>query len=184
MKPNFSVVLIARNEEKTLPRLLESLGEFRAREGEIVLVDTGSSDKTAEIARTSGCIVEEVGDRFQRVITQDEAFQMNLALDLDDKAVVEPEDRLFDYSAARNYAATLAKTKFVFTPDCDEVLTMLNLDEINKVLEEPDADLLEYDFVFSHDAEGNELIKFMHSKFYDRTKFEWRGVIHEVLQLK
>ena len=45
-KPMFSVTLIAKNEERSLPSLLASLSEFRARGGEILLVDTGSTDKT------------------------------------------------------------------------------------------------------------------------------------------
>lgn len=49
-----SACIIAKNEEKNLPRLLESIkGKFR----EIILVDTGSTDKTIEIANSYGCKV-------------------------------------------------------------------------------------------------------------------------------
>lgn len=49
-----SACIIAKNEEKNLPRLLESLkGKF----DEIILVDTGSTDKTIEIAKQHGCKV-------------------------------------------------------------------------------------------------------------------------------
>jgi len=46
--------IIAKNEEKNLPRLLSSL---RGKFDEIVLVDTGSEDRTVEIARDFGCKV-------------------------------------------------------------------------------------------------------------------------------
>jgi glycosyltransferase involved in cell wall biosynthesis len=49
-----SACIIAKDEERNLPRLLRSLkGKF----DEIVLVDTGSKDRTREIARSFGCKV-------------------------------------------------------------------------------------------------------------------------------
>jgi glycosyltransferase involved in cell wall biosynthesis len=49
-----SACIIAKNEENNLPRLLESIkGKF----DEIVLVDTGSNDKTVEIAKSYGAKV-------------------------------------------------------------------------------------------------------------------------------
>ena len=51
-----SACIIVKNEEKNLPRLLKSLeGKF----DEIILVDTGSTDKTKEIAKKFGCMVIE-----------------------------------------------------------------------------------------------------------------------------
>jgi glycosyltransferase involved in cell wall biosynthesis len=53
-----SVVIITYNEEANLPRTLESvkplLGE---KQGEIIVVDSGSTDRTAEIARSFGAKV-------------------------------------------------------------------------------------------------------------------------------
>ena len=184
MEPKFSVVLIAKNESKTLPRLVESLAEFKKRGGEIILVDTGSTDDTADIARDLGCKVTEAGSKFRRVITEKEADEINLSLiDPTENTIVAPGDSLFDYSAARNFAATLASNDIVAMPDCDEVYTKLNLDKIDELLSSG-VSQLEYNFVFSHDEEGGDLIKFAHSKFYDRTKMKWVGIIHEVLETK
>ena len=181
MEPNFSVVLIARNEEKTLPRLLASLEEFRNRGGEVVLVDTGSTDQTAQIAREAGCKVEEAGSRFLRSITAKQAYDINRFLDHREAPIVAQGDTLFDFSAARNYAASLAKNDVVAMPDCDEIYTKLDLDSVCGAIA-AGVEQLEYNFVFAHDAQGGELIKFLHSKFYDRHKLKWTGIIHEVLQ--
>jgi glycosyltransferase involved in cell wall biosynthesis len=53
--PDISLVLIVKNEEKDLPRCLES---FKDIVKEIVVVDTGSTDRTVEIAKSYGARVE------------------------------------------------------------------------------------------------------------------------------
>jgi len=181
-KPTFSFVLIARNEEKTLSRLLKSLDEFKSRGGEVALLDTGSSDKTAEIARTWGAIVEEVGDKFLTTISADVATKMNKHFVVDDEenVVAAEGDKLFDFAAARNHASKMSSNDFIWMPDCDEVFTKLDIDVIQGEIDKG-ADQLEYNFVFSHDEFGAEAIKFTHSKAYDRRKLKWRGVIHECL---
>jgi glycosyltransferase involved in cell wall biosynthesis len=50
MRPTLSVAMIARNEEANLPRTLDSVRWA----DEIVIVDSGSTDRTPEIARSYG----------------------------------------------------------------------------------------------------------------------------------
>jgi len=53
-----SVVLITQNEERNLPRTLESVMPLvRDGKGEIIVVDSGSTDRTVEIARSYGAKV-------------------------------------------------------------------------------------------------------------------------------
>jgi tetratricopeptide (TPR) repeat protein len=68
----------------------------------------------------------------------------------------------------------------VAMPDCDEEYTRLNLDVIEARIAEG-VGQLEYEFVFAHDEHGNEIVKFRHCKFYNRTQLHWVGVVHEVL---
>lgn len=177
----FSVVLIAKNESKTLPRLMESLKEFQTRGGEVILLDTGSTDGTPETARNLGCDVMEVGNAYRITIDQETADAINSKYIVEgEEPVVKAGDTLFDYASARNYAATLASNDMIAMPDCDEVYSSLDLDTLNSLIE-GGIKQFEYNFVFAHDDQGKPLIQFTHSKFYNRKDLKWTGIIHEVL---
>jgi glycosyltransferase involved in cell wall biosynthesis len=178
-EPKFSVVVIARNEEKTLPRLIKSLEEFQKRGGEILVMDTGSTDSTVSVATALGCVVHQMV--FTRSIGPVSAAGINTKFVVEpDAPVVTVEDRYFPFDDARNTAAALAENKFIAMPDCDEIYTALDIDKINEAIQKG-TDQFEYNFVFSHDSEGKPAIQFRHCKFYNRNKLKWTGVVHEVL---
>jgi len=180
-KPLFSVVLIARNEAKTLPHAIESLKEFMARGGDVNVLDTGSTDNTVEVAKSLGCRVKEVGEIFKHTITEEQAKEIN------DRFVVENEmpvlrvgEVYFDFASARNEANSMSDCDMVCTMDCDEVITRMNIDVIDQYIREG-FNQFEYNFVFSHTPDGGELVKFIQSKFYSRTACNWVGIIHEMV---
>ena len=190
--PKFSVVLIARNESKTLPRMLASLGEFRNQGGEIILVDTGSTDDTPKLARAFGCKVFCEGTRFVQVIDAGTADAINgKFVKADEAAIVKAGDRLFDFSAARNYAVSKAAHEWVLVADCDEAFTALDIAAINSKLDGgddlpavlPKISYYEYDYVFAHDDEGQPLIQFRRCHLYHRGCWHWnpKSIVHEVL---
>lgn len=55
--PLVSIIIPARNEEKILPRLLESLKKLTYPHFEVIVVDDRSEDRTAEVARSFGASV-------------------------------------------------------------------------------------------------------------------------------
>jgi len=178
---NFSVVLIAKNEEKTLPRLLKSLEGFKSLGGEVIVLDTGSTDQTVAVAFEWGCKVFAVEDKFIITISEEQANEINAKyIVAGEEPVITAGQKIFDYSSARNHAASLASNDMIAMPDCDEEYTALDLELVNKLIESG-AEQLEYHFVFAHDERGKESLGFLHSKFYNRTKAKWVGVIHEVL---
>lgn len=177
----FSIVLIGRNESKTLPRLVGSLKEFQSRGGEIILLDTGSSDTTAQVGRDLGCKVTEVGDKFRIFIDKESADNINNQFIVEGEDIILKDgDSLFNFSAARNYAASLASNDMVIMPDCDEIFTALDIDYIDSRID-AGIELFEYQFVFSHDHLGKPLIQFLMSKFYNQKNVKWVGVIHEII---
>jgi glycosyltransferase involved in cell wall biosynthesis len=88
-----SVVLITQNEEHNLPRTLESVMPLvRDGKGEIIVVDSGSTDRTVEIAQSFGAkvFVEKwKGFAAQKNSAMDKA-SMDWVLQLDADEALEP----------------------------------------------------------------------------------------------
>ncbi len=180
-KPLFSVVLIARNESKTLPHAIQSLREFMDRGGDVNVLDTGSTDGTADVARSLGCRVKEVGTIFRHEITAERAKEINDRFIVENEApILTAGESYFDFASARNAANAMADCDMVCTMDCDEVITRMDIDKINQYIRDGFTQF-EYHFVFSHQPDGSELIKFIQSKFYSRVKCNWVGIIHEMV---
>lgn len=167
----FSAVIIARNEEKTIERLLQSLKEVE----DIVVVDTGSTDKTVEIAKRNGANVFEVGAKFVEYPTEKDIqiFQERYGFN----PSFTTQSKLFNYAAARNYALTLAKNDWCFQPDADEIVEW-DINEVKKLIQE--CDHLVYRFCFAHNKDGSCGLEFSHSKFFRRSKLKWVKKVHEV----
>jgi len=178
---NFSIALIAKNEEKTLPRLMSSLQEYMRLGGEVIYVDTGSTDNTIKVANQLGIKTFEVGNKFILSPDQHLINNINNYFVPNEEPIVPPDIKIFNYSAARNYAASLTKHNMIAMPDCDEAYTMLDINKLCSLINDG-AEQLEYNFVFSHNAQGQEAVKFLHCKFYDRRKLHWIGTIHEMLE--
>jgi glycosyltransferase involved in cell wall biosynthesis len=89
-----SVVLITQNEERNLPRTLESVMPLvRDGKGEIIVVDSGSTDRTVEIAQSHGAKVffeAWKGFAAQKNSAMDKA-SMDWVLQLDADEALEPE---------------------------------------------------------------------------------------------
>lgn len=178
----FSCVLISKNEKNTLHKCDQSLKEFKSRGGEVVLVDTGSTDGTPELARSFGWKVEEVGEKFIKVIDEELANKINERFIVDgEEPIVKAGNRLFDFASARNYVTSLASNDMICTLDCDEAYTKLDIDKINELIKEGVENFC-YQFVFSHDQWGNPAMQFVQSKMFDRRKMKWFGLVHETLQ--
>lgn len=68
-RPTISVVIPAYNEEKYLPGTLASIATLERKPDEVIVIDGGSTDKTADVARSLGARVvttEHLGIGFAR----------------------------------------------------------------------------------------------------------------------
>lgn len=166
-----SAAIIARNEEKVLPRLLKSLKGI----SDICVVSTGSTDKTVEIAKEFGCNVIEVGDRFKKKATEEQVkeFRERFGIEPSFKAGVG----YFHFADARNFAASQCKNDVCAHFDADEIVDW-NLEEVKRLAETEDQ--LTYQFCFEHNPDGTPALEFEHSKILRKSKIHWIGQTHEI----
>ena len=144
--PRFSVVTIVRNEADRLPRLLASLGEFRARGGEVLVLDTGSTDGTPEVAAAAGCRVVVEPRRFNRLLTAAQARRINTTFArAGEGPLVAPRDRVFEFARARAHAASLARHPFQLAVDGGDVVEALDIDRIDAMARATHPPVVEFE---------------------------------------
>lgn len=179
-KPRFSVVMIAKNEEKTLPHILDSLKQFKERGGEILLVDTGSTDNTKIIAAAAGVTVFDEPGAFSYPIDQEMADKINSTFIVEGEApIVKAGDRYFDFGEARQHAMSLASNDWVLCPGCDEVFKNFDIDRIHEFIDKGFSQL-RVDYIWNQDPNGRPRTRFFRDSYlFDRTKWHWSGSIHE-----
>jgi len=168
---DFSVCVIARNEERGLGRLLKSLAGVK----DIVVLDTGSTDRTVEIAKSYGCNIVSVGDRFRYKATQAQVDEWQARFGW--KPAFDTQGSYFHFADARNYCASFAKNDWVFCPDGDEEMRW-DLAKVREVIQHEDH--LVYRFAYAHNPDGTPALEFTQCKFFRRSKFHWTKWVHEV----
>jgi len=145
-----SLCMIVRNEESALANCISSV------EGivdEIVIVDTGSADRTKEIAA-------QFTDR------------------------IYDFEWIDDFSAARNYAFSLATKPYILWLDADDLIKdrdrELFLELKQNLAEDVDSVSMYYHLAF--DEAGNPISMLRRNRLVRRDRnFQWIGPVHEYL---
>lgn len=146
-----SLCMIVKNEEEVLPRCLDSVKELV---DEIVIVDTGSEDKSIEIART---YTENV---YPFVWCDDFSAARNFAFS----------------KATGDYLLWLDADDFIFNDEKAHFFTLKRrLEE-----ESPDMVMCPYDVAF--DCRGKATSTFYRERLIKRNAgFTWQGRVHECI---
>lgn len=172
--PRFSIVVLTRNEARALPRLVWNLEHFIERGGEVLVLDTGSTDATLAIAQKRGCRVESVHDRFDTVLDAAQAVEIERRFAKGGEGpLVTAGERLFHFGDARQHAGLLAANRFVLQLDASDDVPDLDIDAFDRWIDSGGVDSFEYDQLY-----GNLRLRI--ARFYDRTRYHWEGRVHEL----
>ncbi|SHO48807.1 glycosyltransferase family 2 protein [Anaerocolumna xylanovorans] len=148
-----SVCMIVKNEEKVLKRCLDSLAGLA---DEIILVDTGSSDRTKEIAESYGCKVFD----FEWVDDFSAARNFSFSKAIMDYIYVADADEVIDEINRERFF----KLKQCLLPEVD-IVQMLYTNQ------------LEFNTTYNFNAEYRP-------KLFKRLRqFTWTDPIHETVML-
>ncbi len=177
--------LITKNEEKNIAAAITSvLPEVDA----VYIVDTGSTDKTVEIARSLGAEVYEAGDQFTHTAT---AETVQWVKDyLGPNTLLTEGDKLFRFHEARNYVLNLTPKEYdwVFWMDADD--TLLGKEKLRqavKVAEEQQATQVFFDYLYLNEFNPDGSIKkvliehLRERLFKNDGTYSWTAGIHETL---
>jgi tetratricopeptide (TPR) repeat protein len=148
--PGISAVLIAKNEERVIERCLKSLVGL----DEIVILDTGSTDKTKDLATRMGARVVE---RTPTIVP-------------------------FHFGLARNEANLLASHEWIFSIDADEVVRAGSIGKMRKAVQEAGEENAFVSTFLNH-AEGDysRTVAIEKVKLFKVSDWEWRYRVHEQL---
>ncbi|MGA2117909.1 MAG: glycosyltransferase [Bryobacteraceae bacterium] len=143
-----SLCMVVKNEERNLPHCLDSVRDLA---GELVIVDTGSTDRTVPIAARYGARV--IPFRFAKV----------------------------DFSAARNRAIARANGQWILVLDADETLDRSSAPALEALvaLDRNSGYYLERHNRGLHSTAPTT--DYVVRLFPNRTRYRYRGRVHETI---
>lgn len=171
--PKLSLTIIARNEESNLPRLLASVAQYV---DEVIVCDTGSEDRTKEIARDLGCVVVDCNPQ-----THPQLFFV------DDGSEGSPpphsgKPTLGNFAGARQVAESVATGEYVLWLDCDDTLEGAeHLLTVVDNMASTNIDCVWLPYHYGHDAAGRVICLLSRERIYRRGTMKWVNPIHEVM---
>lgn len=150
---DISICIITKDECEKLKRCLNSLKNIPV---EIIVVDTGSTDSTIEML--------------------DEYSKSNKKPQI----VMGYFKWINDFSAAKNYCASLATNDKICIVDSDEWLVCGKLEEISKLIPDSRSSIGRIERINKYERNGEKYENREYiSRIYDRRYFEFNGKIHE-----
>lgn len=184
----FSIVIITRNEEKNLQHLYQELKPFMNAGGEVVIVDTGSTDKTVSKACSLGFTVRYYTKKLIRTMSDDQISSIKSYLnskDVEDDYVEKNLSRtFFDFAEARNHGHNYASKNMILYLDASHYILAFDFKTINSIIRKDKAQRFTYRAYYANEGSSglgqiNDI-----DRFYNRNIFEWKQYVHECLQDK
>lgn len=156
-QPTIAVCMMVRNEEKNLPRILDSVKKFKL-DDELHIFDTGSTDRTIEIAKSYGAKMVEVDDVGEYFEDTEWGPKIN-------------------FSKARNRSFSEAKADWLLLVDADEELVG-GADKLRMFLKNLAPEHQAVALQFSDIQKGKVHVKFPPPRIFRRGHIEYKGIVH------
>jgi glycosyltransferase involved in cell wall biosynthesis len=180
-KPIFSVGLIVKNEEHTLPKLYECLKDFINDGGEVVILDTGSTDNTVHIAQEYGMkthiasrsFIDHLSAKNVKIIKKTYISEEEHVLACE---WIKEDHTFFNFGKARNELHKYITNDVVIQLDGSDILSAFDYKYINEKIKEG-VHRFDYRQIYGP-------VELTISRFYNKNVDVWEGRIHEILTHK
>lgn len=179
-----SLCIIAKNEEKNVPRFLANVRLWITHpQDEIVVVDTGSTDKTVAYFKAFGARVIERPD-----LTDVDLLERG-------KKLLGPEFEKYgahehykggllrSFAEARQLATDAAKNGIVMWLDLDDVVQGFETlrQGVDTVFAEGRRGYIFFKYVYTLSAHGETTTELWRERVFTKGDFHWKGRCHETL---
>ena len=180
-KPLFSIGLIVKNEEQTLPKLYESIKDFIQAGGEAVILDTGSTDNTVHIAKELGFKTYIANRSFVETLSNKSIKNIKrIHIDDDEMELCAPllksDMSFFNFGKARNELHKYVTNDLLFQIDGSDTLPNFDFQKINEYILSGKT-RFEYKQIYGP-------VTLTISRFYNKNVDVWEGRTHEILTHK
>ncbi len=190
-KPLFSIGLIVKNEEFTLPKLYECIKDFIQNGGEALLLDTGSNDNTVSIGRELGFKVHIAERSFVERLSEKSIKKVRKLYIEDPKSellnesdpevrrfqeLIKDHESYFHFGRARNELHKYASNDILFQLDGSDTLHAFDYRYINEQIK---GGVRRFEYTQMYGP-----VELTISRFYDKNVDVWEGRIHEILTHK
>lgn len=141
--------MMVKNEERSLPRCLDSVRDLHP---EIILVDTGSTDGTSEVAARHGA------------------------------AIAAYDFSVVDFAAARNQALRRASGRWILVLDADETLHPSGIPAIEELIRRGENAGYYFARVNHHGSSSPPTTDYAVRLFPNRPDYRYRYRVHETIE--
>jgi len=184
--PLWSISVICKNEEQSILSMINSLKEYISLGGEIVVVDTGSTDRTISVLESVGFKNDNNSKLRYEKVSSLFMFDVDSWLDEINARFVNENDisfeasgkKVFNFGAARRYAGSKCSNDWVLSVDCDEVFSALDVAFINNIIRTNDVQQISFVFRYKRPDGTNQSVT-SRDKFYNKKFGDWKWVVHE-----
>lgn len=148
-----SIIVLSKNEERCIKRCLDAIMEDICSNDEVIVIDTGSNDKTLEIIRNQ--------EYFRKIRILEKKWDGS-------------------FSEIRNFGISISKKEWIFFIDADETIEKGSIANLRRNLKE--INLLYIDVVCCPaivNIEGKHVIQTVRRIIPNNGKIEYFGKIHE-----
>ena len=172
---NFTIALIVKNEVKNLDHLFKDLQPFMEAGGDVVFLDTVSTDNTVQKAKSLGFRIHISDISFIDTISDKNYEKIKTYTD------INLSKCYFNFAKARNYIHSFVNTNMILQLDASQHIINFDFKYINDKIK--NDKILKFSYMCYYGCENSFILNKI-GRFYHKLEYTWIRPVHEILDSK